>query len=154
MHTHPETVSLTCTVATFKSCQSYPVRWLDWEADFEGAQGLWPTDFPLTRTIWEEAREAGYRYCGVVEGDRLVACAAVWRYSDAEWEVAAVRTREAYRGRGYGRAVVSFATAHILAQGRVATCHTAETNLAMRRVAARVGFVSSGGLGGCGGSET
>jgi RimJ/RimL family protein N-acetyltransferase len=141
MKTDPETISLRCTSTTFRPCQSYPVRWLDWEAGFERAQGLWPTDFPLTHEIWEEAREAGYRYCGVVEGDTLVACAAVWRYSDAAWEVAAVRTREAYRRRGYGQAVVSFATADILAQARVATCHTAVTNLAMQRLAARVGFV-------------
>jgi RimJ/RimL family protein N-acetyltransferase len=145
MNADPATVSLTCTVTTFRPCQVYPVRWLDWDADFERAQGLWPMDFPLTHEVWEEAREAGYRYCGVVEGETLVACAAVWRYSDAAWEVAAVCTREAYRRQGYGRAVVSFATAHILAQGRVATCHTAVTNLAMRRVAARVGFVTNGG---------
>ena len=144
MQTDLAIVSLTCTSTTFRPCQSYPVRWLDWEADFERAQGLWPSDFPLTREIWEEAREAGYRYCGVVEGDTLVACAAVWRYSDAAWEVAAVRTLEAYRRRGYGQAVVSFATAYILAQGRVATCHTEVRNLAMRRVAARVGFIGNG----------
>jgi ribosomal protein S18 acetylase RimI-like enzyme len=145
MQTDPTTVSLTCTSMTFRPHRSYPVCWLDWDADFERAQGLWPSNFPLTREIWEGAQEAGYHYCGVVEGDILVASAAVWRYSDAAWEVAAVRTLEAYRRRGYGRAVVSFATAHILAQGRVATCHTAATNLAMRRVAAQVGFVMNGG---------
>lgn len=117
------------------------MRWLDWDADFERAQGLWPTDFPLTREIWDGARQAGYSYCGVIEEDTLVACAAIWRYCDAAWEVAAVRTHEAYRRQGYGRAVVSFATAYILAQGRVATCHTAVTNVPMQRLAARIGFV-------------
>ena len=44
------------------------------------------------------------------------------------------------RRRGYGQAVVSFVTGHILAAGRLATCSTSSDNLAMQRMAEAFGF--------------
>jgi len=64
----------------------------------------------------------------------------VWRYSEEAWEVAAVYTVPAFRRRGYGKAVVSFVTAHILDAGRLATCHTRVDNAAMIATAESVGF--------------
>lgn len=49
---------------------------------------------------------------------RLVSWAAIKLKSDAVWELA-VETMADYRGRGYGRDVVSAATGHILDQRRV-----------------------------------
>ncbi len=136
-------IGLTCTPTTFRLVKRYPVRWLDWHADFEKAQALWPPTSPLTPEAWRDARLAAYRYCGVVERTTLIACAAVWRYSETAWEVAAVSTRPEYRRRGYGQAVVAFVTGYILQQGRVATCHMAADNVAMQRTAERVGFVET-----------
>jgi len=121
------------------------VRWLDWERDYALASTTWPDEHPLDRETWQEARQLGYRYCGVVArrpagGVRLLSIAAVWRYSESAWEVAAVRTQPDARHCGYARAVVSFITAHILDSGRRATCTTGADNVAMQRTAESVGF--------------
>ncbi len=115
----------------------HPVRWLDWDQDFELAVEL---DSTVTRESWLSVRTQGFSYCAVVEGDRALARAAVWTYSDRCWEVAAVRTREECRGRGMAKSVVSFVTAHIFAEGRIPTLHTQPTNLPMLSAARAVGF--------------
>ena len=133
------------TPATFQPDTRYPVCWLDWEGEDTLASTIWPAEFHLYRETWQEARELGYRYCGVVDRPsagrpRLLAIAAVWRYSEQAWEAAAVRTQPEFRRRGLAKAVVSFATAHILESGQRATCTTGSDNLAMQRTAESVGF--------------
>ena len=137
--THPY-VHYECSSATFRPQPRYPVRWLDWERDYDLVRTIWPDEVSLSRETWLEARELGYRYCAVVEGTRLLAIAAVWCYSGTAWEVAAVRTRPDARRRGYAHAVVSFVTAYILDSGRRATCTTGLDNAAMQRTAESVGF--------------
>ncbi len=66
--------------------------------------------------------------------------AAVWRYSEPAWEVAAVWTRPEARHQGYATAAVSFVTAYILEEGRRATCLTDAGNILMKRTAENVGF--------------
>lgn len=138
-------VHYACTPATFHPDTRYLVRWLDWERDFALAATIWPVESPLAREAWHEARELGYRYCGLVRHTcgkpRLLAVAAVWHYSQTAWEVAAVRTQPDARRRGYAKSVVSFITAHILEAGRRATCTTEDDNLAMQKTAESVGFV-------------
>jgi RimJ/RimL family protein N-acetyltransferase len=133
-------VKYECTHHTFHPDMRYPVRWLDWEPDYPLAQAIWPETLPLTRAVWLEARDAGYRYCAVIEHGQIQAMAAVWRYSDAAWEVAAVRTRPDARRQGYAKSVVSFVTACILDAGKRATCTTRWDNEAMQRTAESVGF--------------
>jgi RimJ/RimL family protein N-acetyltransferase len=140
-----------CTQATFRPDTGHPVRWLDWERDYVLARTIWPDEYPLSRETWQEARELGYRYCGIIEcrrnsecpagKPRLLAIAAVWRYSETAWEAAAVRTQPDACLRGYAKAAVSFVTAHILNSGRRATCTTAWDNGAMQKTAESVGFV-------------
>ena len=129
-----------CTNETFQPRMPHPVRWLDWYEDYELARTMWPESLPLTRETWLEARELGYTYCGAIAGGEIEAIAAVWRYSETAWDVAAVRTRTESRRCGYARSVVSFVTAYILASGRLATCSTNRDNLAMQRTAESVGF--------------
>jgi GNAT superfamily N-acetyltransferase len=139
----PETpwVSLECTSETFVPVLDPRVRWLDEEADFALAREAWEArGVPMTLADWGEAHGRGFRYCGIVEDERLVAVAAAWTYSPTAWELAAVQTREGYSSRGYSKAVCSFATAHILASGRKATCHTRADNAPMLRVARSLGF--------------
>ena len=95
---------------------------------------------PPSREDWEEWHQQGYRYCGLVRGQTIIARAAVWAYSDTVWELAAVMTQPDHCGHGSARAVCSFATAQILAAGRTATCHTYQTNTAMLQVAASLGY--------------
>ena len=129
-----------CTTETFQAQPRYPVRWLDWEQDYLLAQSMWPPHQPLTVDTWAEAEREGYQYCAAIQHHRAIAMAAVWRYSSVAWEVAAVVTQPAYRRQGYGLAVVSFATAAILAAQRVATCTTPITNTAMQRTADGLAF--------------
>ena len=134
-------VTLECTPETFVPAPDPRVRWLDRRADFALVREAWAIKgIPVTRADWDDWHRQGYRYCGIVEDQRLVACAAAWAYSPSAWELAAVQTREGYRARGSARAVCSFATAHILASGRKATCSTRTDNAPMLRVAASLGF--------------
>jgi predicted GNAT family acetyltransferase len=137
-------VKLTCTTTTFRPCSSADVRWLDKERDYPLAQPFWPSESPLSREQWDQAHADGYEYCGITVGGRPAAIAAVWRYSPEAWEVAAVMTLPQCRARGYAKAVVSFATAAVLAAGRIATCTVQGDNVAMIRTAEAVGFQRSG----------
>jgi GNAT superfamily N-acetyltransferase len=94
-------VNLECVAAEFRPRQPHAVRWLNWEEDYTLARDLWA--FPISRDDWLGFRDEGYQYCAVVEDGRIVSIAAVWRYSDHAWELAAVSTRPEFRRRGCGR---------------------------------------------------
>ncbi len=133
-------VALWCSFGKFRPVRGRAARWLDWTKDFDLATTAWWSP-ALTRESWLSARDRGFRYCAVVEEDVVVARAAVWQYSDALWEAAAVWTREDRRGRGLAKTTVSFVTGHILVAGRIATLHTQPDNLPMLGAARSVGFV-------------
>ncbi len=102
---------------------------------------LWAAGgYELTHTDWVEAHNLEYTYAAIVEDCRIISCAAVWRYSEEAWEVAAVITREGYRRRGYSKRMAAFVTRHILQNGRRATCTTNDDNAAMLATAKSVGF--------------
>lgn len=134
---HTQYIEYECTALSFQPVQRHPVRWLEWEQDYPMVQAFWPEQTPEG---WQEARAEGFEYCAVIERGQIQAMAAVWRYSEAAWEVASVSTRPEARRRGYAQAVVSFVTAAILNAGKRATCSAASDNLAMQRVAESVGF--------------
>jgi len=136
-------IELICTGASFRPADCSRVRWLDWEDDYPLAAAYWPAEYPLGFADWVQNRDEGFRYCAIVEHGAIAALAAVWTYSQSAWEVAAVSTAPASRRKGYGRAVVSFVTAHILDQGRTATLSTEATNVAMLKTAESVGFYRS-----------
>jgi len=129
-----------CTKETFRLEIIHPVRWLDWDRDSELARELWGMETDAFRQMWYETREQGYQFCAVVEEGKIVARAALWRYSDTAWELAAVYVREECQGQGYGKSVCSFATMAILESVPTATCHTRTDNLAMQRTAESIGF--------------
>jgi len=135
--------SLICTPSSFHPTDCSRVRWLDWENDYPLARAYWAQDPPLLHADWEQNRTEGFRYCAIVEQKAIAALAAFWTYSETHWEVAAVSTAPAFRKRGYGKAVVSFVTAHILDHGRKATLLTRNTNVAMLKTAESVGFSRS-----------
>lgn len=77
----------------------------------------------------------------IFEDGKIVCRAAIWKYSQTAWEVAAVSTLPEYRCKGYGENIVSHCTAIILNNGKRATCTTSDTNIAMRRTVEKVGFM-------------
>jgi RimJ/RimL family protein N-acetyltransferase len=131
-------IEYTCTHEAFKPDTGYPVRWLDVERDYDLVRAFWSKESLLDE--WRSFKCMGYTYAAVIEDDAIVSLAAVWACSDSTWEVAAVSTWPSARSKGYAKSVVSFITQHILASGRLATCSTHATNIAMQRTAESVGF--------------
>lgn len=94
----------------------------------------------MSLETWNGAKEAGYTYCAVIEDDKTISIAAVWKYSPDKWEAAAVNTRKGYENMGFAKQVVSFVTDYILSQNKIPTLTTCENNIPMRRVAEKLGF--------------
>lgn len=136
----PPCVAYRCSKDIFRPAISHQVRWLDWDQDFEVARIHWKLEPEAFRDMWNQSRKDGYQFCAVVEHDKIIALAAVWRYSETAWELAAVGVEDSHRRCGYGKSVCSFATSAILDAGRTATCHTLATNIAMQRTAESIGF--------------
>lgn len=132
-----------CTTATFVPHRRHDVRWLDPEADRALLDGVWSV--PLTDADLARWSAEGTCYAGVVEDGVIVSIAARFAWAEESWELGAVRTKEAHRGRGLARSACTFVTAHILGAGKVATCHTLATNVAMRRVVESLGFTRIAG---------
>jgi predicted GNAT family acetyltransferase len=112
----------------------------DSDEDFHILASFWPADSPLTRQVLSEAQADGYQYCVAFIDDIPAAVGAIWRYSDDQWEVAAIATLPHYRRRGLATAVVCHLTRTILTCGKRPTLTTALDNVAMRAVAEQVGF--------------
>lgn len=114
---------------------------MDWDKDFALVRAFKP--FPLSRQQWERSRHEGYSYCVVVENGEIVSWAGEKRLSDEVGEVVEVETVPPWRRKGYGKAVTSFATSHILEVCRLAMCKTRDDNLAMIRTAESIGYKRS-----------
>ncbi len=135
-------ILFSCSRERFTPADFSLVRWLDKEADYELARWHWEQcNSPLSRSTWLKAHEFGYEYAAILEEGKAVSIAGVWRFSEDAWDVAAVGTLPAWRRKGYARQVVSFITETILRAGRLATCSTDETNMAMIATAKSVGFL-------------
>ena len=117
------------------------VRWLDPHADYLLAQEYWAAlGQPLAHSTWIAAHEYGYRYGAIVQNGRIISCAAVWKFSDEAWEIAAVSTLPEYRRKGYSNQVITFITRYILEEGRTPVCSTGDENVAMIATAKSVGY--------------
>jgi RimJ/RimL family protein N-acetyltransferase len=139
-------VTLVCTRETFRPCPSEGARWWevgDWEAARDAHEGMWPRDDGWTfwsEKEWQQLYAEGYRYCDLLVDGKAVATAGRWPWATDEWGVIAVGTAPVHRGKGYGKAIVSFVTQTILDAGRTAVIITREDNAAMRRVAGSLGY--------------
>jgi RimJ/RimL family protein N-acetyltransferase len=131
-------MKLVCDKRTFRPVDTGRVRWVDRDRDFPMVRDYTP--FPLTREHWERAHREGYRYCLIEEDGRIAAWAGERRLSDAAREVVDVQTDPAWRRLGYGKAVLSFVTAHIFSVCPLAICETRDDNVAMMRTAEAIGY--------------
>ncbi|MHB1355676.1 MAG: GNAT family N-acetyltransferase [Anaerolineae bacterium] len=134
-----EHVDYACTRETFLPALPFPARWLDREGDSALLRAYWKDDTILPEFL-TEARNAGYTYTAIIETGEIIALAAVWRYSEESWELAAVSVDVDHRQRGYGGAICSFVTAYILDADKLATCNTRVDNTPMRQTAESIGF--------------
>lgn len=115
------------------------VRWLE-DKDYH-----YMRDYAkFSRELWNSAKKEGYTYCAVIEEEKIIAMAAVWKYSEDKWEAAAVSTRKGYENKGLCKQAVSFVSDHILSEGKTATLTTAQDNLPMRKVAEALGYRLTG----------
>jgi GNAT superfamily N-acetyltransferase len=92
-------------------------------------------------TAWEHSgiNPARPPVFGCFAGDRLAAAGMLERWGDRLLQVGIV-THPGYRGRGYGKAVVSAMTAHGLAAGGVMQYRTLQANLPSVGIAQALGF--------------
>ncbi len=147
----PRRVFYACTTENFRPRTRHKVRWLNPHKDYPLARAYWLTggSGDLSEENWQEAHNLGYSYAAVVDGEdqqaRILSIAAVLRYSEAAWELAAVSTNDPeLRRKGYSTSVCSFVTQYILGTGRIATVSTGITNEAMQKTAEKIGFLRVG----------
>ena len=136
-------VGYSCDAQSFRPAQTHHVRWLDINDDFDVLERFHSARDearPYTRADAAKWKEAGFTDAGIVEGGILTSRAALWTYSDDAWELAGVFTSPHARRTGRSRSVCTFVTAAILQAGKLATCHTAPSNRAMRRLAESLGY--------------
>lgn len=89
---------------------------------------------------WNEWLNEGTEYYLLYADNKPVARCAIERYSDTAWEAGDVKTAREYRNKGLSKEIVSFVAQRILEQGKIATCSTLPTNLAMLNVIHSLGF--------------
>ncbi|MBW3625470.1 MAG: GNAT family N-acetyltransferase [Armatimonadetes bacterium] len=108
------------------------------------ARRLTPDDLPLLRSArcpladQEDRIESGDAFA-VVKGEEVRSYAFLRRLSPEVWEIV-VETAAPYRGRGYGKSVVSAATEAALQAGRIPVYSCDEHNAASRRLAESLGY--------------
>jgi GNAT superfamily N-acetyltransferase len=90
-------------------------------------------------TYWHCSLESATRGFAIRHEGKLIALATVWRTPETLWEVG-VDVLPAGQGRGWGRAVVSAATAWILARAPVAYYTTGAFNVPSGRTAHSLGY--------------
>ena len=131
-----------CAENNFLPVRSENVRWLEKDQDYELARHYWQVwSQDLSYSTWDKAHEYGYQYAGIVEGDKIVSSAGVWRFAENLREIVAVSTMENYRKKGYSKSIISFLTSYYIHKSDcLATCSTSDDNIAMIATAESVGY--------------
>jgi RimJ/RimL family protein N-acetyltransferase len=91
--------------------------------------------------FFQKCNENGDIYCAIFAGERIVATAAVEKYSEDKWETGSVRVLRSERNKGYAKQICYFVTKFILDSGYTATCRTGEDNISMQKVINALGFI-------------
>ena len=91
--------------------------------------------------LFQEWADNGCIYCAAFADERIVAMAAVEKYSSDKWETADVRVLRSERNKDYAKLICYFVTKFILDNGYIATCRTEEDNIPMQKVIHSLGFI-------------
>lgn len=94
--------------------------------------------------LFQKWYENGCIYCAMFINGKIVATAAVEKYSDTKWETSDVRVMSSERGKGYAKQICFFVTKFILENGHIATCRTEEDNIPMQKVIQSLRFITCG----------
>ncbi len=145
IETPTELITLVCTRESFQPAPVEWVRWLALNADLYRVQQAYRTDGLTAPTYpeWEAWHREGLLFCAAMVQNTIVASAAVRKNSAEEWELTAVRTQEAHRQKGYGKAACTFVTRYILDNLPQAVCRIPAENLPMLRLAESLGYRQS-----------
>jgi len=118
-------------------------------APTKGARLLTGQDLPALARLASACGPVAWEHSGIdparppvfgcFDGEVLAAAGMLERWGDRLLQVGIV-THPGYRGRGYGKAVVSAMTAHGLATGGVLQYRTLQANLPSVGIAQRLGF--------------
>lgn len=121
--------------------KSSNVYFIDWEKDFVIINKYYqenfeiydlkkndPDDFDVVNTV------------AYIHNNEILSLAVIYNINETELEIGAVSTPLRHRKNGYSTAVVSKAAEYILSQNKTASITTNEDNIAMQRVAKKVGF--------------
>lgn len=121
--------------------KSSNVYFIDWEKDFVIINKYYqenfeiydlkkndPDDFEVVNTV------------AYIHNNEILSLAVIYNINETELEIGAVSTPLRHRKNGYSTAVVSKAAEYILSQNKTASITTNEDNIAMQRVAKKVGF--------------
>ncbi|QYR21987.1 GNAT family N-acetyltransferase [Paenibacillus sp. sptzw28] len=100
---------------------------------------LWLNNGYIREEIEHYFKNGAFAFAVFQEGIPVSATLAFKNYKDI-WEVGAVHTLEAWRGRGYGKKVVCAALQHIINRGLTPRYHVLEANLASVRLAESIGL--------------
>lgn len=144
-HRLHETVGQVSPVSfSYAGLQLYTDRALFTPFSAHPARCLTPDDLHLLQSSHHPmAREVERLRAGdlfaVLEAGEVRSFAYLRRLSDEVWEIV-VETAAPYRGRGYGKSVVSAATEAVLQRGHIPVYSCDEFNVASRRLAESLGY--------------
>jgi RimJ/RimL family protein N-acetyltransferase len=139
-------LTLICTRESFRPAPVEWVRWLALNADLYRVQQAYRTSgLPAPAyPEWEAWHREGTLFCAAMVQNAIVSMGAVRKPTETEWELAAVRTQEAHRRKGYGKAACTFATRYILDNLPRSVCHVAADNTPMLNLLKALGYEVEG----------
>ncbi len=131
-----------CNRERFRPAALPSVRWLAPQADFYRYEQMLLTRGVAAPVydIWLEWHTHGYGFAAYVRQGTVLSVGVVLRQPEGDWQLAGVRTLDAYAGNGYATAVSSFLTNYIVNERGRAACELVSTDTAMCRILEKLGY--------------
>jgi ribosomal protein S18 acetylase RimI-like enzyme len=129
-------ISYTCDADSIRPFPADSVQTLDAERQIELFCAFFGVDMPAEdRAEFIDASKSGrMEEYGILESGRLVARVNIWNFPNGTCEIGAVRVLPEFRGRGFGKQLVSYCAQLLLARGIAPVCITTADDRAMRGV--------------------
>jgi len=134
-------------LAQYSAGDDCEIRWIILPDDFHSVYQFFreknpdkPFDEKEMLKSYQACHENGEIYCALFSNDRILAMAAVEKYSERKWETGCVRVSRFERNKGYAKQICYFVTKYTLDNGRISTCCTEDDNIPMQKVIQALGF--------------